>query len=269
MYRIPLQQEFWVSYYQKVTFTNFWGTPDAKNTSIMSLEPLNNNYSVPPGSTGGGYSALAYAKDVSVSDFRLRVSATTVKQLRPSKVLNFFGGNGPSPIEVFWIGFNFQPVAVAGQDGSKVSNYFALKQSQDANYKIELGIMCGTQDNLGQTILASVPSYEKSIEPKFINLQAMGSPPIAHEYEITKRGVNLTVAVDGYEVLNYTNDYIPGKLKDPTKAEPEKNQCFGNAPNGEIFNQPGTFAMYVEDATAVVFDVCFQELGPGGSVVAP
>lgn len=258
MYEIPMKDQYWTKYFKDVGFSPFrFGTgPDqvSPETAMMWLNPIGQDYS--PGTLAGegeGYGALAYANINPVSNFRLIVHALTVQQNRPAAAKNPLGGIGPSAIEVFWIGFNFNPTL----DGLKRSNYFILKspKDQNPNGKVQLGVMC---ESKGETILWTTPVSDTSVK----SLKAMGTPtnPVLDIYEIVKIGEHVQVLINGALVLDYTNQ----------NANPATQGCamLSKKP-GVVDDIPGTFAMYVEDALAVVFRVCFQELSASGFVVAP
>lgn len=118
-----------------------------------------------------------------VQDFTLRIEAVTEEQLRPEN---------PNPWEVFWIFFNYIP------DGeNKMTNYFILKTNG-----IELG---RAFDELGQAFLFTADSPQL----------AVGA---SNTFVMEKTNGNVTVTIDGIEVIHYESTAFPDSLYDHAGA---------------------------------------------------
>ncbi len=137
-------------------------------------------------------------------DFRLTVVVTTEEQLRTPT---------PNGWEVFWIFFNYQPE----ENLEKTTNYFIYKPNG-----IELG---RAFDSIGQYFLFT------DSEPTL----TIGE---SNEFVLEKVGGNLTVWIDGTQVLNYSSTTLPDAL----------------------YDQPGSIGLYTEDARVVIESVLLESL---------
>lgn len=134
-------------------------------------------------------------------------------------------GSTPNGWEVFWFVFNY----VIGSDGFKTANYitFAVKS-------LDTGTMWG---KLGQAfLLNNMPGV------------AVGAQFTA---DVTKVGQKLTVLVNGKQVL--ANTFVGGNASGAVEGHPEYMIK-------KLFDQPGAFGLYCEDAQCSVSDFQYTPL---------
>jgi hypothetical protein len=259
MWNIPMDDKHWSNdktdkdYFPNVSFvalSGMFGNSDLKApTDTMILSPK--GATVPPAYTiAAGYGALSYALINPVKNFRLMVHATTLVQLRPkSSPATLAGTFGPQPFDVFWLLFNFNKVGL----DSKTSNYFILKDMADQTQEFQLGRMCPAAGNKGETWIQFGASAGSATATQLATLKAISSPPNINVYMVEKFGTNCTISVNGLNVMSLAS------LPTWTLAQ---NDC-------ELagFNDTGTFAMYTEDSTCLIYRVCFQELDDTGKLI--
>ncbi len=137
-----------------------------------------------------------------IQNFTVSVVVATEQQLRTPT---------PNPWEVFWLFFNYRSGS-ATPDGLKETNFFEFKTN---------GIELGTAFNsIGETYLATASSP--------VNL--IGS---ISTIQLTKVGQQVSVMINGIQVVNYT----------------------GTAATHLLYDVPGTIGLYTEDARVHIYSV--------------
>lgn len=170
---------------------------------------------------GDVHSALLLLKQTEtcpVKDFALTVHATTVKQFQST----------PEPWEVFWIFFNYRPLAELAAPGAPEALYRTQPDGKITNYFIEKtnGIELGTAyGEFGQNFLKTLSSPQLKLGDET-------------EYAIRFEKGALTVAINGVPALTY-----------PAAGETSLLEI-----------DPGSIGLYAEDSLVLVKKVGFTSL---------
>lgn len=151
------------------------------------------------------HAALILSHDYNVNpikDFEISIVVSTEQQLRTPT---------PNAWEVFWLFFNYTSDSTTS-DGNKKTNYFIFKPNG-----IELG---KAYDSIGQTYLVTETSPTNQIGT-------------ISTIRLRKQGQNLTISINGNQVIQYQGTSDPNIL----------------------YDQPGTFGLYTEDARVHIYSV--------------